>query len=123
MSDPADPADCADAPGRAPFPYEGDPALRGPLIEALGRVFDPEVGLSILDVGLVYGLSAVDGQVRLRLTMTSPACPLADAILDDIDRAFDAVLPADAQVAYELTYEPPWTSDRMSPVARAVMGW
>lgn len=120
MSDLVDPTEPA---ARAPFPYEGDPALRGPLTEALGRVFDPEIGLSILDVGLVYGLSAVDGQVRLRLTMTSPACPLADVILDDIDREFDALLPADAQVDYELTYEPPWTPDRMSPVARATMGW
>jgi metal-sulfur cluster biosynthetic enzyme len=67
-------------PGAAPYPYGGPSALRQPIEEALQRVVDPEVALSIVDVGLVHGITVDDERLVLQLTMTSPACPVADVI-------------------------------------------
>lgn len=110
----------SDAP---PFPYSGPEALRGPVVDALRRVIDPEIALSIVDVGLIYGV-AIDGQrLQLRMTMTSAACPVADVILDDIDTELDRALPEGMQVAVEMVWDPPWTPERLSPKARLFMGW
>ncbi len=106
-----------------PFPYSGPDGLRQPVHTALRRVADPEVAMNIVDVGLVYGVS-VEGQcLRLLLTMTSAACPVVDVIVDDCQTELARVLPADMAVAVELVWEPPWTADRLSARARALMGW
>jgi metal-sulfur cluster biosynthetic enzyme len=89
----------------------------------LQRVLDPELGLSVLDVGLVYGV-IIDGDVvQVRLTMTSAACPLADVIIDDLTRELDHALPAGLAIRVEMVWEPPWSPERMSEHARASMGW
>ena len=106
-----------------PFPYEGSEALRQPLIEALRRVVDPEVALNIVDVGLVYGVRISEGMVQADVTMTSAACPVADVIVQDIEKELDAVMPADLLVHVELVWDPPWTPDRMSLRAKRFMGW
>jgi len=105
------------------FPYEGPEALRGPVAEALRRVIDPEIALSIVDVGLIYGVSIAGQRLQLRMTMTSAACPVADVILDDIDAELDRVLPEGMQVEVEMVWDPPWTPERLSPEARLFMGW
>ena len=113
----------AQAPAGGPFPYEGDAALREPIAAALRRVVDPEVALSIVDVGLVYGVMARDRVVRVRLTMTSAACPVTDVILEEVQTELDRVLPADWHIEVELVWEPPWTPERLSERARRFMQW
>lgn len=103
--------------------YEGDPALRQPVMAALQRVVDPEMAMSIMDVGLVYGVEARDDRVRIELTMTSAACPVADLIVDEIDRELRAALSPDLDVDVALVWEPPWTPERLSARARMRMGW
>ena len=105
------------------YPYAGPDALRQPLLAALHRVVDPEVALSIVDMGLVYGVTVTPERLHVLLTMTSAACPVADVILDDIDAALHAVVPPDMDVDVELVWEPPWTPERMSASAKAFMGW
>jgi metal-sulfur cluster biosynthetic enzyme len=107
----------------SPFPYEGPDALRGPVIAALMRVVDPEVAMTIVDVGLVYGVSVRDGTMHVRITMTSAACPVADVIVEEIEDQLDRIAPPDMKIAVELVWDPPWTPDRMSERARCVMGW
>ncbi|WPG40971.1 metal-sulfur cluster assembly factor [Variovorax sp. EBFNA2] len=107
----------------SPFPYEGPAALREPIVAALSRVVDPEVSMSIVDVGLVYGVTVDDGAVHLRITMTSAACPVAELIVDDAELELDKVVPPDLQIRAELVWEPPWTADRMSAKAKWIMGW
>ena len=107
----------------APFPYRGDDSLRTPITHALTRVVDPEVAMSIVDVGLIYGVAAEDGKVHVRMTMTSAACPVTDAILDEVETELDRVLPSDWQIEVELCWEPPWTPQRMSERARRFMQW
>lgn len=106
-----------------PYPYDGPEALREPLLAALRRVVDPEVAMSIVDVGLVYGVTVTAGLVQVRLTMTSAACPATDVILDEACAELDRVVPADLRIDLALVWEPPWTTDRMSDRAKAFMGW
>lgn len=107
----------------SPFPYEGPAELRQPVIDALTRVVDPEVALSIVDVGLVYGVSIASGKARVRMTMTSVACPVIDVIVDEVENELDRALPAGCTIEVELCWEPPWTSDMMSERAKRFMGW
>jgi metal-sulfur cluster biosynthetic enzyme len=106
-----------------PFPYTGPESLREPITDALASVIDPEVAMTIVDVGLIYGVTVTDDAVHVRLTMTSAACPVTDLILEDVEDALDRVVDPDMKIEVELVWEPPWSSERMSPRARAFMGW
>jgi metal-sulfur cluster biosynthetic enzyme len=108
---------------RAPFPYEGPEALRQPLVAALTRVVDPEVAMSIVDVGLIYGVTVTDEKLHVRLTMTSAACPVANLIIDEVETELDRVAPQELLIEVELVWEPPWSADRMSERARRFMQW
>ena len=88
------------------------------LRDALRSVIDPEVGMNIVDLGLVYRLAIEDGMVVIEMTMTSPACPLGDLILEDVEEVLRGNLPADTPVDLRLVWEPPWSPDRMSDAAR-----
>jgi metal-sulfur cluster biosynthetic enzyme len=107
----------------SPFPYEGPDELRRAIGEALQRVVDPEVAMSIVDVGLVYGVTVAQGKIHVLLTMTSAACPVADVIVDDVENELDRVAPAELKIHVELVWEPPWTPARMSERAKIFMGW
>jgi metal-sulfur cluster biosynthetic enzyme len=107
----------------APFPYDGPPELLEPIADALLEVVDPEIGLSIVDIGLVYAVELAWGHCSVQMTMTSAACPLGDLIVADVEHALRAVLPADTAIEVVLVWEPPWTPDRMSDGARHRMGW
>ena len=112
-----------DGPEPDPYPYEGPQDLRDPIRQAITRVVDPEVAMSIVDVGLIYGVQVSDDKVHVKVTMTSAACPVTDVILDDIERELDKVAPPEMVVQLELVWDPPWTMDRMSDRARRFMGW
>ena len=91
--------------------------------EALKTVEDPEAGMNIVDLGLVYGITAGPGKVRVEMTMTSPACPVAPYIVDESAAAIRSIAPEGTDVEVELVWEPPWTPDRMSPEAQGRFGW
>lgn len=107
----------------SPYPYEGPEALRLPIEAALRRVVDPEVAMTIVDVGLVYGVNVTAERVHVNLTMTSAACPVADLIVEDVGSELDRVAPDGMAVEVALVWDPPWTTDRMSARAKAFMGW
>src|ERR1035437_1705569 len=91
--------------------------------EALRTVDDPEVGMNIIDLGLVYRIDITPELVRVELTMTTPACPMGDLITDNARRAVGAALPEGVAVEVALVWEPPWTPDRMWESARQTFGW
>jgi metal-sulfur cluster biosynthetic enzyme len=91
--------------------------------EALCSVDDPEVGMNIVDLGLVYRIDIAPERVRVELTMTTPACPMGELITDNARRAVGAILPQNVAVDIVLVWEPPWTPDRMSESARQTFGW
>jgi len=107
----------------ARFDYDGPQDLLPAIVQALEKVVDPEVALNIVDVGLVYGVAVADDRMDVRITMTSAACPVTDIIVDDVENALDDAMPPELKIHVELVWEPPWTPQRMSPRARAFMGW
>ncbi|WP_126444314.1 metal-sulfur cluster assembly factor [Sulfuricystis multivorans] len=88
------------------------------LREALREVIDPEVGINIVDLGLVYRIAFEDGVVVVEMTMTSPACPLGEMIADEVDEALRRHLPPNTPIDVRLVWEPPWTPEKMSEAAR-----
>ena len=91
--------------------------------EALRSVDDPEVGINIVDLGLVYRVDVAADRVRVEMTMTSPACPMGDLITDNARRAVGALVPDGVGVDIELVWEPFWTPDMMSEAAKQTFGW
>jgi metal-sulfur cluster biosynthetic enzyme len=108
---------------KPPYPYEGPEALRQPILDALLKVVDPEVAMSIVDVGLVYGVTVDSEKVHVLITMTSAACPVTDVIVDEVESELDRIVPSELLVHVELVWDPPWTMERMSERARRFMGW
>jgi metal-sulfur cluster biosynthetic enzyme len=104
-----------------PFTYEGPAELEAPVMAALTRVVDPEVAMSIVDIGLVHGVTVTPERLHLRMTMTSAACPVADVIVGDVEAELCRVVPPALTISVELVWEPPWTPDRMSERARRFM--
>jgi len=91
--------------------------------EKLRTVNDPEVGVNIVDLGLVYGVEVTPERVRIELTMTSPACPLGDLVIDEARQAVAPILPAGIDLNIELVWDPPWSPERMSDIAKQELGW
>ena len=93
------------------------------LLDALRSVDDPEAGMNIVELGLVYGVEAAPPQATVRMTMTSAACPLGDVLADAVRDTLRARFPEIEQVNVELVWDPPWTPERMSEEARNFFGW
>ena len=77
--------------------------------EALRSVDDPEVGMNIVDLGLVYRIDIAPELVRIELSMTTPACPMGELITDNARKAVAAALPQNVAVEVVLVWESPWT--------------
>ena len=90
---------------------------------ALRDVIDPEAGINIVELGLVYRIALAGSVVNVDLTMTSPTCPMGDMILDDARQAVEACLPEGMSLDLQLVWEPPWGPERMSEKARGHFGW
>ncbi len=90
--------------------------------EALREVIDPELGINVVDLGLVYGISATDEGVRVEMTATSPACPMNDYLVAEARRRIRQRLGEELPVEVRLVWEPPWSPERISPEARRLLG-
>lgn len=106
-----------------PFPFDGPDTWRKPIVDALTRVVDPELALNIVDIGLVYGVTCHDDALRLRMTMTTAACPVTDVIAEEAEAELARALPPGTRVQVDVVWEPEWTPERMSERARRFMGW
>lgn len=93
-------------------------ALEGNIVTVLQRIYDPEIPVNIYDLGLIYGIDVYPlGRVTIRMTLTSPACPVAGSLPPEVERQVRSVEGvSDATV--ELVWEPPWTMDMMSEDAK-----
>jgi len=86
--------------------------------EALRHVIDPELGINIVDLGLVYAVAIDGARVRVVMTMTSPACPLADYLKDLVDSTVKEHVREVEDVDIDLVWEPAWNPDMMSDEAK-----
>ena len=96
--------------------------LRDRVIEALHTVFDPEIPVDIYDLGLIYEVNtALDGGVLIVMTLTTPNCPSAQTLPQDVERAARSV-DGVTDVKLHLTFDPPWDKTMMSEAALFSMG-
>ena len=136
MSDPIIPLADVPAPSRPSEPASADAAVAGafvpepvntakfrePLIEAVSKVFDPEIPVNIYELGLVYDLDVdSNSNVRVRMTLTAPACPAAQTLPIDVERRVREV-PGVNDVKVAVVWDPPWTRDKMSDAAKLTLG-
>ncbi|NKB44763.1 MAG: DUF59 domain-containing protein [Alphaproteobacteria bacterium] len=116
-------------------PEEGDVVSRGSaladdadyvatesaVVEALRSVFDPEIPVNIYDLGLIYDMSISErGNVDVTMTLTAPACPVAGTLPGEVADAV-AATKGTGEVAVTITWDPPWTPENMSEVARVAL--
>ncbi len=90
---------------------------------ALCQVIDPEAGMNIVDLGLVYAVRMETNRVEVDLTMTTPACPMGAMIVDEAGAVLRREVPAGMEVVVNLVWEPPWVPSMMSEHARKHFGW
>lgn len=91
--------------------------------DSLRTVVDPEVGVNIVDLGLIYDVRVSPQMIAIDLTMTSPACPMSDLVLADAGSALAAAWPDGPPVSIKLVWNPPWEPTMMSDKARNALGW
>ena len=114
---------------RAPFAYEpslaaapavagsSDAPTREQVVQALSTVLDPELGMSVVELGLVYGIDIVKGAVDITMTLTAPGCPVHEVMPGWIRQAVTAV-PGVETVDVQITFDPPWTPARINAGGR-----
>lgn len=105
------------------------PAPSPPPIDAervrdiLRQVIDPEVGKNIVALGLVYRIDVAADPLLVEMTMTSPACPMGDMLLDEVNSALDRALPESIRFEVRLVWEPPWDPSMMDAATKQRFGW
>lgn len=101
---------------------EGINKMQERLLEALETVIDPELGIDIVNLGLIYGVELdEDGKCQVNMTLTTMGCPLADIITDEIHRALKNIEEV-KEVEVKLVWYPAWGPERMSRYARIALG-
>ena len=85
---------------------------RDQVTQALRAVFDPELGMSVVDLGLIYDVQIDGGRVRITMTLTTQGCPLHDAMMEWVRQAL-ARIPGVDEVEVAITFEPAWTPERI----------
>jgi FeS assembly SUF system protein len=110
------------APLAEPLRAEQIQALKDRIVAALHTCFDPEIPVNIYELGLIYDINIEPtGAVGIRMTLTSPACPVAGSLPPDVQRKI-AALPQVTSARVDVVWDPPWDKDRMSEAAKLQLG-
>lgn len=98
-------------------------SVKDRIATALNRVIDPEVGVNIVDLGLVYRAEVSGERVVVTMTMTTPACPLSSYFRREVDDSIRGQLPEIKEVEVDIVWDPPWNPEMMSEAAKLQLGW
>ncbi|MCI4350877.1 MAG: iron-sulfur cluster assembly protein [Thermoplasmata archaeon] len=116
-------------PATVPSPAGGAPLVSGPhaesekkILENLKKVYDPEIPMNIVDLGLIYGFDWHDDKLTLKMTLTAPGCPVAGILAEEVKAAVEKV-PEVKEATVDMVWEPPWTPERMSDFAKRQFGY
>jgi metal-sulfur cluster biosynthetic enzyme len=93
------------------------------IYDALREVDDPEAGMNIVELGLVYRVEPIDTRIEIDMTMTTAACPVADLLVEQATQAVQRICPPGTEVRVQLVWEPIWNPSMMSGTAREFFGW
>ncbi|OHC68062.1 MAG: hydroxylase [Rhodocyclales bacterium GWA2_65_20] len=91
--------------------------------DILRQVIDPEVGMNIVALGLVYRIEVAPDSLVIEMTMTSPACPMGEMIVGDVRAALKKALPDAIEPDIRLVWEPPWNASMMDEASKQHFGW
>ena len=92
-------------------------------MQELRKLYDPEIPMNIVELGLVYGFEWADeGSVTVRMTMTSPGCPVIEVLSDEVRQAALRA-PGVTSAKVDVVWDPPWGPDKMSELARRQLGF
>jgi FeS assembly SUF system protein len=106
----------------APISVEAPTNLEAPIIEVLHTCFDPEIPVDIYELGLIYGIDVQpSGAVNIRMTLTSPGCPVAGSLPGEVEEKVRSV-PGVTEAKVELVWDPPWCMEKMSEAAKLQLG-
>ncbi len=97
-------------------------ATESDVLDALKTIMDPELGVNVVDLGLIYDVDIRDDEAFIRMTLTSVGCPIGSSLAEGV-RSGALNTPGLKDAHVELVYEPAWTPDRISDSARAQLGW
>jgi len=100
---------------------EENKSIAAGIEQLLYQVMDPEVELNIVDLGLIYSLTYADNKVNIKMTFSTPACPLGDAILANVKQTINHAYP-EFEVAIEVVFEPRWNPDMISEAGKLKLG-
>ncbi len=95
---------------------------RPDVVEVLRQIVDPEMGLNVVDTGLIFGIDTEGGRVKVVMTMTTPACPITGYLTGEVETALCERLPGVQAVEVKLVWDPPWDPLMMSEDARDRLG-
>ncbi len=123
---PSTPAPVPEPAAAEPAQFEREPLntlkFKPQIVEALSKVFDPEIPVNIYELGLIYDIDVdASANARVRMTLTAPACPSAQTIPLDAERRIREIEGLN-DVKVEVVWDPPWTKDRMSETAKLALG-
>jgi len=121
-------SDAAPAPPPGPStPFA--PASSGPyaererlITENLKQIYDPEIPMNIVDLGLIYGFEWTEDAVKLKMTLTAPGCPVAGILAEEVKAAIEKV-PNIKSATIDMIWDPPWSPERMSEFAKRQFGY
>jgi FeS assembly SUF system protein len=117
--------DAEPAPSPAPVPDGGPsphPELEDQILQNLKKVYDPEIPMNIVDLGLIYGFDWSGEDVKLRMTLTAPGCPVAGILAEEVKLAVEKV-PGVHAATVDMVWDPPWSPERMSDFAKRQFGY
>jgi metal-sulfur cluster biosynthetic enzyme len=90
------------------------------ILEKLKQVFDPELGVNIVDLGLIYAIEWCEGHLTIRMTLTTPGCPMHDTIVGGVHRVLEGT-PTINDLKVDVVWEPQWSPELMSDAAKEQM--
>jgi FeS assembly SUF system protein len=108
-------------PARKPLNAIERKLLEGQVIKAIRGIYDPEIPINIWELGLIYEILVDEtAAVKIKMTLTAPACPVAGSLPGEVEKRVENI-PDVRTADVELVWEPPWTKDRMSELARMTL--
>jgi metal-sulfur cluster biosynthetic enzyme len=99
-----------------------DDVIESEAWSCLREVYDPEIGINLVDLGLIYDLSSDRGTVEVTMTLTTPGCPMSDSMPPAVQRVLE-MIPGVNEVRVDLVWDPPWDPERITDDGKRELGW